>query len=236
MINLKDTNAGAHIGGCLWLLGNTKYREYSPESLIGLMKISINELGLSADGQPAPSNKCYQSENNPWGMACISKRETTSDKCGRTNAGSTGTESFAHYPTVYKGVEDVFYWMKSNKIPNDVASSKNPSDIITFAESKGWYPKMDAHRAISTDKAKGFIDTGRNAFFVRVGLFATLSIIVLSLVLKPRARAKMKKALGPLGGLVKSGTTTVRRKVKRTATRTAVRARRSYRRMRAKKS
>lgn len=235
MINLKDTNAGAHIGGCLWILRNIKYREYSPESLVGLMKISINELGLGADGQPSQSNKCYKSENNPWGMACIVKRETTSDACGRENAGSTGTESFAHYPTVYKGVEDVFYWMKSNNIPDSVAGSKNPNDIITFAESKGWYPKMDAHRSISNEKAQGFIDTGRNAFLLRFGLFTVLSIVVLSMVLKPSARAKMKKALGPLGGLVKKGATATRRRVKRTAVRTTARVRSAYRRYARKK-
>jgi hypothetical protein len=228
MINLKDTNAGAHIGGCLWILRNVKYRAYSPESLVGLMKISINELGLDDKGQPAKSNKCYQSENNPWGMACITRRETTSDACGRQNAGSTGTESFAHYPTVYKGVEDVFYWMKSNNIPDSVSGSKNPNDIITFAESKGWYPKMDAHRSISNEKATGFIDAGRNAFLLRVGLFTALAILVLSMVLKPSQRSKMKKALGPLGALVKKGTTSTRRRVKRTA----VRARATYRRYR----
>lgn len=230
MINLKDTNPGAHIGGCLWILRNTKYRNYSPESLVGLMKISINELGIDKDGQVSKANKCYQAENNPWGMACIVKRETTSDACGRQNAGSTGTESFAHYPTVYKGVEDVFYWMKSNNIPDDVAGSKDPNAIITFAETKGWYPKMDAHRAIANDKAQSFIDAGRNAFLIRFGLFTVLSIFVLSMVLKPRQRTKMKKALGPLGALVKSTATRTRRRVRKTVARTAVKARRYYRR------
>lgn len=230
MINLKTENPGAHIGGILWLLQQTKHRDYSDASILGLMKISMFELGITKeDGKTASANKCYAEDNNPWGMACVSVRPTTQNGC-RT---STSGETFGKYASVYDGVCDVFLWLEYNKIPDAVKKSDNASDIISFAESKKWFPDMTGHKNNNSDLAKSFITKGRNALLLRVGLFTALAIIVIGFLLKGSKKASFKKALGPLGALVPKAKTATRRMTRRTMVRAKAAARSTSRRVRA---
>jgi hypothetical protein len=180
MINLKTSNPGQHIGGILWLQGT--FKGYSMESITGLMKISIFELGINAEGKPSANNTTYTKDNNAFGMLHPSVRKTTSTG-SRTLSGG---EKSAVYKSVWDSIADVFLWMEYNKISDAIKKSKNPNDIIDFAESKSWMKSMANYKASSNDKAKDFVEKGRNAFLIRLVAFASITIVVIGMLLKKK--------------------------------------------------
>lgn len=218
MFNLKTKNPGQHIGGILWLQGTIK--GYSQASICGLMKISMFELGMNPEGIPSQNNTTYSKDNNMSGMLMPSKRKTTATS-SRT---LTNGQISAVYSSVWASVTDVFLWLEYNKIPDDVKKSDNCNTIITFCESKAWMKDMSNYKKVDDEKAKGFVTDGRNAFFIRVAIYTSVSIMVVGFLLKKnRTKYRMYyKKLGAFGKLLLTKPTAARRVV-RTKTQRAVR-------------
>ena len=231
MINLKKNNPAQHIGGILWLQGNIN--GYSSASICGLMKIAIMELGLSDDGKPSPNNTTYDQDNNVFGMQMPKVRPT---KAKRSRTLSNGDTS-AVFASVWDSVADIFLWLKYNKIPDTVKKSDNCDAIIDFAQSKSWMPDMSNYKKISTEKASKFIESGRNALFLRVAVFTSITIVLLGYFLKKSSRTKYRayfNKLGVIGKTLLPKPVAIRKRVRKTATRVAAR-RRMYRMRRSKK-
>jgi len=237
MINLtyKNSCPGKHIGGLLWLQG--KLKGYSNESITGLMKISAMELGLSTDGKPAANNTTYAEDNNPWGMSCVKVRPTTQTGCRELKDGNTS----GVYPSVWAGVADIFKWLDYNKIGDDVKKSNNPDTIIDFCESSNWMPNMSNYKKIDDARSLKFVNDGRDALLMRVGIFSVTAMFLLGIFLKKNSRAKFnayRKKLGVIGSTMFGKAQTMRRRMTKKATSTTRRvvsaARRYYRRRKSK--
>ena len=230
LLNLKSSNPAQHIGGILWLQGSVK--GYSQASICGLMKISIMELGLSDSGQPSTNNTTYAKDNNAFGMLHPSKRKTTSTGSRELSGGYKS----AVYKSVWDSVADVFLWLEYNKIPDSVKKAENCDAIIDFCQSNKWMTDMSNYKKISTTKADGFVKGGRNAFFVRLVAFTSITIILVGLLLK-KNRVKYRAYYNKLGGFGKLLLTkpATARRVARRAVRTRVTRARNYVRRKAKK-
>ena len=230
MINLKESNPAAHIGGLLWLQGNIK--GYSSASICGLMKISMFELGIDSEGKPSANNTTYKEDNNAFGMQLPKVRPTKAKGERKLSNG----DSSAKFSSVWDSVADVFLWLEYNKTPDSVKKAENCDSIIDFCQSKSWMPDMTNYKKVSTTRAESFVKEGRNAFFIRVAVYTSISIVVIGFLLK-KNRVKFRayyNKLGIVGKTLLPKPAAIRRRAKKVVSRTRARVR-VYRRSRAKK-